>query len=265
MTRESWRLIAIVFLLALATDVMAVPLYSKDVYCNTEKCGTMEIDVYAARATATRGGVEIHGQFVPVPGNETRYHYLQAVIVDDAPLNYRDGTPIAAPYLDPPPGGYQNDPWDYLPWYDEGEFPTFYDYPKNPWTDVPVDGMITVQFETWLVCLTEVTMGDEPFDAKDDVYEVATLLGWSWGYTLSDNTANGVRDDLVSTRLNFAWLGMPSNNWIDSLDTLYGTGAAEDFFNIDAEGNCENCIPEPGTLVLLTIGLVGLGFRRKLG
>jgi len=155
--RRIVKICASVPLLVATMDAMGAALYTHDVYCKTEKCGTMEIDIYAARATATAGGVEIDGQLVPVPGNSTQYHYLQAVVVDDAPLNYRDGTAMAAPYLDPPPGGYENQPWDYLPWYDEGEFPTFYDYPKNPWTDVPIDGAMTVQFETWLVCLTGIT------------------------------------------------------------------------------------------------------------
>jgi hypothetical protein len=85
----------------------------------------------------------------------TDFRYFQVVVEDTNPLNYNN-MPLMPPYVDPPNGGYDGQPFDNDPWYNEAgrngpncNFPYYlFDRPSKP-----SPGMQTVRFETWLVCV----------------------------------------------------------------------------------------------------------------
>lgn len=172
-------------LLLLPAYIYAIPIESKTVFCNGVECGTMQIDKYSEYKTMWLGGVEIDGQFVEK--KELTYHYIQSINVydDPTPKVYTDGSALPVPLIDTPPGGYQNDTFDYLVYYDQTEFPTFYDMPSTYMLDAITepDNKLQLSFETWLVCVIEETFGPKNNQAKDDTYNVASLLGWTWGYS----------------------------------------------------------------------------------
>ncbi|MBX7166546.1 MAG: PEP-CTERM sorting domain-containing protein [Pirellulales bacterium] len=244
--------------------------YAANVFCDTRHLGRIEIDHYrsykdAANAT---GGVQIDGQFAGA-ADGWKLHWIQAIVFDDDPLAWRgDGiTIVDAPYVDTPPGGYvgPNNAFDYLVYYDEGEFPTFFDQPSTSLFTIKDNEIVSVEFETWLVCVCEENLGANDTLASDDSYVVAPLLGFTWGYTgsyLSDLPPPGdTLNDFDITKSTFNWLSAPTQGWIDSLDKVYG---AEDLdrYNVTLV-DCELC-PEPSTFVLAALGLVSLvTFRRR--
>lgn len=250
----------------------AGPIYSHDVYCNGEHCGTMEIDLYTEYEMIDRvivggieyelfyGGVEIDGQFVE--SKDLCYHYIQSINVydDPTPKKYIDGSTLPVPLIDTPPGGYHKDPFDYRVYYDESEFPRFYDKPSTYMPDAQTepDLILQLSFETWLVCVISESFGPSPFEAKDDVYQVAPLLGWTWGYSIFyiDN-GDGIEDleDYLVTPEYFDWIYSPSTDWLAALGQHYGTEQYLDWFNVSI-GSCKDCVvPEPASV----IGLVALG------
>jgi hypothetical protein len=280
-------------LIALVTQASATVItgpdenFIEDVFCDGNYLGSMEIDHYFTYKTgsitqddidagfrgANSSGVRIDGQFDQAqPGH---YHYIQVVTVDDDPLAWIDGTPLSAPYVDTPPRGYQNQPFDNFPWYDQStEFPRFFDQPSTGLLTAKDDpnNSITVEFETWLVCVVSWSAdGDQ--EAADDSYVVAPLLGWEWGYTVTydgDNPPPGdTLNDFTVTKSPFAWRDSfenggpgPSAAWLGGIAEVYGTAPNQDSFNIQI-GDCENCVPEPATLSVLALGtLVTLRRRR---
>jgi len=262
-------LLTLVFVLPVGA-ARAVPLFTHDVFCATGiRCGAMEIDAYAAFTLddVDAGGVLIDGQFAPSPGvGFSGLHYIQSINVDEDPLPYVDGTALPIPYIDTPPGGYQNQPFDYLVYYDEGEFPTFFDAPRSPLDTARTepDNVVDLDFETWLVAVIDENLGANDMSAKDDSYKVAPLLGWTWGY---DITFDPMAALFTVTRDPFNWLLAPSADWNTALGQTYGV--AMERFNVTL-GNCDvdACkIPEPAPTLLAITGLVlaffGARIRRR--
>ena len=274
-------------LVILPLDAYAAPLESQDVFCNTSKCGTMEFDKYETYTANSGfpsknwlGGVLIHGTFKQErPAN---YHYLQSYKTDADDLRWFGDATVALPQplLDPPPGGYKiradatddkymkDNKWDYLPWYDEAEFPDFYDRPTNYLLNAKKepDKTVTTTFETWLVCVIEEMLGPNADQAKDDRYKVAPLLGWQWGFDLvyKDVGAIGVDEfaDFTVTMKTFNFVKTPTAHWTDALTAKYGK-TNQDFWNITT-GPCDTCssVPEPATAILLLIGMPVVAVRR---
>ncbi len=253
-------------LLALCLCVVsyASPTYTKDVVCPAlGKLGTMVIDTYSEYKVKWVGGVEISGQF-----NEQKnliYHYIQSINSwdDPTPKKYKDGSTLPVPLIDTPPGGYQNDPFDYKVYYDETEFPQFYDKPSTYMLDAKdeADKKLGMSFETWLVCVCSESFGSQATKAKDDSYKVAPLLGWTWGYDITYADDGDEEDELVDftvTKEAFAWKTTPSTSWKTALGAKYSSGANEDFFNVSL-CECENCevVPAPPAAFLV---LFGAGF-----
>lgn len=273
----------------------AVAAESKDVMCGADKCGTMAIDKYEKYVSSPAdgsgvGGVEIQGKFTPT--KDRTYHYLQAITEDnsDAQRWFNDvSVPLPAPRLDTPPGGYKNqtfatgvydinDAYDYLPWYDEpaDNFPNFYDRPARLLERAKTVRGLSFQFETWLVCVIDETQGAQANKALDDVYKVAPLLGFTWGFTINYNDIGVIgTDELIDytvTVTPFAWVNAQTVSWTNSLAAVYGAGASKDNFNITV-GLCADCVapvPEPAAQMLWLLGLMPLGVivlrdRRRSG
>lgn len=268
-------LLLAVFLSLATAEVTNAATFEKSVLCATQTCGTMKISTYAAfeRTTisgAKVGGVEIAGAFQGQQSGDFRY--LQAVTVDDAPLAFIDGTELAVPYVDPPPGGYWRQPFDLLPFYDEGEFPLFYDRPQNL-LDSALGGRLTVQFETWLVNVVDQVLGTNPDQAQDDTFEVTPLVGWNWGFTTKSTDDGDVDpyefEDFFTESLPFDFLGeTPSPSWKAALGYNYGIGANQDKFNIglravDSQPRAA-AVPEPASaLGLLAFGALSVTMLKR--
>lgn len=233
--------------------------FTHDVMCHDVLCGTMKIDTYKPAKFTQDGvdfvGAEISGAYTNITGKVS--HYVQVVKSATMPPKWIDpaNTTVPVPFVDTPPGGYQGQPFDYKPYYDEGEFPQFFDSPASSLGLIQAapGKTITVEFETWLVCVLDETTDDVANTAKGDTYSVATLLGWEWGYTASYNGAGNVADpaNYTSTVSPFSWVtGTPTAQWFAALDDTYGAGANTDWFNVNV-GDCDNCLlPEPDGLSL---------------
>jgi hypothetical protein len=288
-TRRATLSVVLAALVILPLNAYAAPLYSKDVFCNTSKCGTMEFDKYETYTANTAfpsknwlGGVLINGTFTQE--RAANYHYVQSYKTDADDLRWivDDSVALPQPLLDPPPGGYKvradatdnaytgkPQKWDYLPWYDEaGEFPGFYDRPTNFFLDAKnqPDKMVTTTFETWLVCVIEETLGPNPEQAKDDSYKVAPLLGWQWGFDLVYKDVGTIGEDELAdftvTMKKFDFVNAPTAHWTDALTAKYGK-TTQDFWNITT-GPCDTCasVPEPATALLVLIGMPAVALRR---
>jgi hypothetical protein len=270
---------AALFALA-ATNALADAPPPANATCGNTFCGQMSFTTYQTGETGTgtaqdpyRGFVDIQGSFAPGgAGIGKTYHYIQAVYVDNRPPAFVDGTAITTPYIDPPPGGYQGDPFDLKPYYDEGEFPTFSDKPtiNLAFTKNQPGGMRDLEFETWLVCVTQETFGANANKASDDTFTVAPLLGWTWGFKQSyvDNPPAGDGlEDITQTLTPFAYLATPSANWTAALTKVYGTNPNQDNFNVTVT-NCVNCgiVPEPAssTMVVVMLGMMACPFSAIL-
>lgn len=267
-------------LLTATGPALSAALYSQDVFCGTTLCGTMEIDKYdgyylwnandPSDASKWKGAWLIDGQFTRPAGGYSGFHYVQAVTVDEAPPRFVDGTALPIPYVDPPPGGYSTRQWDTLLYYDENEFPTFYDLPSNLALDAvtQADSILSLRFETWLVCRVEELIGGDATKASDDAYVIAPLLGWTWGFDIkytpdADPTTYKLLTEFSILGSAFGWLNTPSGDWYKSLTQTYGTGNTADQFIVGFD-DCRNCVvPAPATLALLLVGLMAMGLQHK--
>ncbi len=271
---------AVVFALIAVSRPATAALYVKDVKCGDTVLGKMEIDTYQVGETGDgtvdnpyRGFVEIDGQFVAAPaGAGHSFHYIQAIVNDDRPPAFTDGTANTTPYIDTPPGGYQSGAFDFKPYYDEGnEFPDFFDKPtiNLAFTANQGDKARELEFETWLVCVIEETLGGTANNASDDTYKVAPLLGWKWGF---DQTYAAVApdgdglEDISQVIVAFDWLATPSASWTAALAKVYGTNPNQDNFNVTV-GDCEDCavVPEPAGVAVMLFCMVMVPVVRRLG
>jgi hypothetical protein len=272
-------------LIIISGTAHAVP-FTKDVFCDTEKCGTMEITTYeefTGNATFPSnkwlGGVEIKGDFKNV-AKSREYHYLQSIKTESDTFRWINDASVKypQPFLDVPPGGHKvrdaagsatfvDQVFDYLPWYDGGDPPPFFDKPSD-WmlpAKEQMDKKLEWDFETWLIYVIQ-DMHDNDQQAKDDTYKVAPLLGWRWGYDLiyKDIGVIGTDEfaDFTVAKKPFEFVTSPAADWTSALSAKYGDpakSAAQDFWNITI-GSCKDCltIPEPASILLLLPGFLAL-------
>jgi hypothetical protein len=276
-----------------AAPAGAAPFAMKKVMCGTTECGTMVIDKYGEpRKNTTEdnkniwdGGITIDGEFKKDANYLPEFHYLQAVLIDDSPSTHWGPNAVSerllAPYLDAPPFGYVffNDArkfrkvgakQDELPWYDNrlNPLPRFIDKPGDflLFAKDLQDGLMMVEFETWLVCVIEQKFIDDK-DTKNDSWKVAPLAGWTWGFSIKyDDVGNlGVDEaaDFTVFETDFAFIDTPSNGWKRSLTHVYTTELDRELFDVTL-GACEDCkpTPEPSTLLML-LAPVGLLWARR--
>ena len=281
--------LSLVMIAVVASPANADPIEPHDVICHTANgprdCGTMRITQFDNRRENTEespnrwlGGAEIRAFFSSELALD--YHYLQAVVTDEADdLRWIHDTSVKLPveYVDAAPGGFKAQAnadagynversFDYRPWYDQGDFPSFYDKAMSfmlPAKDQP-DKRLSVYFETWLVCVIDELFTDND-QAKDDLYKVAPLLGWIWGYVIQYRDVGIIGTDeledftFVETALN--WIEVPSPQWRDALNARFGANG-QDFFRIEL-GDCEECaVPEPPLQLLMLGGVVALIVNR---
>lgn len=201
-----------------------------DVNCNGDKVGQISVDTSGTGISggfkSSVGGPPATLAAAATACGEDHFDWYQIVTADNGRAKDKDGNPLKAPYVDPPPGGYQGTWEDNLPWY-WNEYPgpgevtselsrqttadtlKFGDFPNTRAGD-------SISFKTWLVSLN----ADSSFHAWHE--------GFSWTYV----QGTGVKD-------------------ITSL----GAGV----FPTDAEykdliGGFATKIPEPSTLTLLFLG-----------
>jgi hypothetical protein len=262
---------------------LALPEAAKAVCLDGPICqtsaGTLTIDMYQA--------VEGYPPFLP-PGtgsgsvrmgatfNQTesgKYRFISAITAADGPTIFFDGTLIPQPLLDPPPGGYINMPTgmiDLLPYSDTqpGFENQFRNQPTAPFPDVfMLGGKVEARFETWLVEVVDEVFGDDPTKARDDIFTIDPLAGWTWGYDIqrTDNgNANPFElDDFLTKTQPFSWLNeAPTEDWMSALNRVYGTGETEDRFNV-AIAPLASIIEPSSVIGLLGLGIWGVGSIRK--
>lgn len=227
------------------------------VRCGNAVCGSMEISWYRgfhdedATPRQERNGVNIRGRFRGFRDQAREFHYLQVLTrfeADDFRWSRDPGVPLPPRFVDPPPFGLQHletdadgrfHPmvyrFDALPWYDEGDFPLFEDRPRAFLASARAHGVVTMEFETWLVCVISSSQGPDRDRVGDDAYEVATLAGWSWGYAITWRDAGqlGVDEfeDYSFTMQPLRLVAQPSGAFEAALGTTLG-GTVTDRFNI---------------------------------
>lgn len=227
------------------------------VQCGKTPCGSMEISWYRGfhdedtNPSLERNGVNIRGRFRGFRDQGREFHFLQVLTrfdADDFRWSRAPGVPLPARFVDPPPFGMQyleTDAtrefhstvrrFDALPWYDEGDFPLFEDRPRAFLASARAHGVVTMEFETWLVCVISSSQGPDPDRVGDDAYEVAALAGWSWGYSIHWRDAGQIGVDEFED-YSFAMqplrvVTQPSEAFEAGLGATLGD-AAPDRFNI---------------------------------
>lgn len=269
-----------------APPAHAVP-FEEEVFCGNQLCGVMTIDTYETstgnldlESKYWLGGARIEGSFETT--KHRKYHYIQSITsnTDTFRWIHDTATPMPNPWLDTAPGGYAvrteagganfaNQPFDYKPWYDEGEFPDFFDQPRDYMLQAKTlpGNKLEWLFETWLVC-TIFADSDGDNEAKDDSYIVAPLLGWQWGYeiTYADVLNIGVDDvgDFTLSLKEFKFTGTPSADWLLAISsaTVYGADPNQDYFSVELD-DCVKCISEPAALGFLGLGLFSIALTNR--
>jgi hypothetical protein len=237
----------------------------RPVHCGPVLCGSMEISWYRhfqdedATPSQERNGVNIRGRFRGPRDQARELHYLQVLTrfeADDFRWGRDTGAPLPAQFVDPPPFGMQHlqadadgrfrsveRTFDALPWFDEGDFPLFEDHPRAFLASARNRGTVAMEFETWLVCVISSKQGSDRDRVSDDVYEVAALVGWTWGYAITWRDAGqpGVDEieDYTFTMLPVRFVTQTSEAFEAALGTTLGASVT-DRFNIRL-GDAQQC------------------------
>jgi hypothetical protein len=240
----------------------------RPVQCGEVRCGSMEISWYRrfqdedATPRHERNGVNIRGRFRGFRDRSREFHYLQVLTrfeADDFRWSLDRSVPLPRSFVDPPPFGMTHPEtdgagrfrsvehrFDALPWYDEGDFPLFEDQPRAFLASARRLGTVRMAFETWVVCVISAVQGPDVRRAADDRYEVAPLIGWSWGYDITwrDVGEIGVDEleDYVFTLAPMQFVERPSEAFEAGLGATFG-GAVMDRFEIRF-GEAQACVTQ---------------------
>ncbi|MBI1398082.1 MAG: hypothetical protein GC151_19075 [Betaproteobacteria bacterium] len=239
------------------------------VKCGSWYCGTMMISGYRkfrdgdATPVYERNGASIRGWFRSAIGAGVEFHYLQVLTrfeADDFRWVRDPSVPLPVRYVDPPPLGERrleadaygnffekNQPFDTLPWFDEGDFPAFVDNPRAFLASARRHGSVSMRFETWLVCVIDSRTGPDERSASDDHYEVAALVGWKWGFDIAYQDVGRIgEDELVDYTYAlqpFEFVTTPTEDFRTGLGTTVGAKVT-DRFDIRF-GDSQRCL-KPG-------------------
>jgi hypothetical protein len=237
----------------------------RPVGCGEVVCGSMEISWYRrfhdddAIPRRERNGVNIRGRFRGIREQAREFHYLQALTrfeADDFRWRRDTGVPLPVRFVDPPPFGMQRPEtdavgrfrlveqgFDALPWFDEGDFPLFEDRPRAFLASARRHGSVRMEFETWLVCVISAQQGADREQAADDRYEVAALVGWTWGYAITWRDVGEVGvdefEDYAFDMLPLRFVPQPSQSFETALGATFGS-AVTDRFHIRL-GEAQQC------------------------
>lgn len=221
-----------------ATDARAIVI---PVNCNGNRVGT--IDVNPVRSGISGGFMSTTGSPATLAAaaracNETQFNWYQVVTADNGRARNAAGMRLTAPYVDPPPGGY-NDQWaDNLPWY--------YDMTPAPAGAPNVDPALQLAANT---TANTLNFSDFPMSAGNISFS-------TWLVSLN---ANG---SFQSFDGGFTWRYNTANNNVDMLMAAAGNPPAALYANII--GGFATQIPEPSTWALLLAGFAGIVvFRRR--
>lgn len=238
----------------------------RDILCDGEKLGTLEITNYYGFTT---NGAGVYDPRNPYPGSGFREPnppsnrggaYMEAIFraaANSCPMNYQwiqaitggKGTIGTPPYLDP----FNRD--DNLPFFwrrPEANSPTLgkaNGLPGSRFADIASQQRIdatkgnSVQFETALVCYNGMT--------------VHWLAGFTWGYE--------IKNDLSVAIDAFAWTADMSNTmkglvegWASTPKTPYLPKPGQKPDGWKVSDDCCTCVPEPSTLLGAGVGLAVL-------
>lgn len=225
------------------------------VTCAAELCGSMEISWYRkfqdgdASPRLERNGANVRGRFRATRPQTRDFHYLQTLTrfkADDFRWSRDPDAALPARFVDVPPfgvwrlemdasGRFRNveHKFDALPWFDEGEFPLFEDRPRAFLASARAHGKVTMEFETWLVCVIHAREGPDRERVSDDSYAVAALIGWTWGYDIAyrDIGAPGADtfEDYTFTLLPLRFVTRPSPTFEESLGATMGSAVTDRF------------------------------------
>lgn len=179
------------------------------------------------------------------------FHWFQVINHDSWPLNDSNGNPLTPPYVDPPNGGYQNQPFDDHPFYwdrnlwnnpqvrVEGQFSRIWDYPRAPQKQQQEGEVL---FKTFL-CITD--HGQDHF-AVPNVF--GKILGFFW--------AIGSRD-VGGNLVNY----VEFRGWLDI--TREKSKIQQAFNNSGFQGWETVQVPEPSSMLAIAVGLSALLRRRR--
>ena len=236
------------------------------VQCGERECGTMVISRYHyfrdgdPTPAYERNGAIIRGRFRPAAGSAVEFRYLQVLTQfkgDDFRWIRDPSVPLPVRYVDPPAFGTRqlesnaqgefrevDHKFDALPWFDEDDFPTYVDQPRAFLASARRHGSVSMQFETWLVCVISSQPGPDPDSVSDDRYEVAALLGWKWGFDIvhRDIDLVGVDElaDYAYALQPFQFVTTPTAEFKAGLNAAVGDKVTERFHI--GFGNSARCV-----------------------
>jgi hypothetical protein len=222
-----------------ASDARALTI---PISCGGTQVGSITVNAQGA-------GKGISGGFTSTAGNppslaaaaaacgETQFNWYQIVTADNGKAQNANGMFLKAPYVDPPPGGY-NYLWaDNLPWYwNMGN-------PPNGAPNVEPDFALGAQ-----TTMSTLNFADNPTSAGDISFT-------TWLVSLN---ANG---SLQSFDAGFTWEYSTASNSVTDISEYLEEPTDPQY--ADLIGGFEKAIPEPATWILMIAGFGGLVVLRR--
>jgi hypothetical protein len=189
---------------------------------------------------------------------EHHFNWGQVVLEDSDPPNDANGNPLVPPYLDPPPGGYENQWADNLPWYwDETDPP---DPKPATWedgyglSDNTEPNKLSFEDYPWGAPGLHLKFGTFLISCNADgsLHSIHEGFVWTWDRPARGTSAEG---DLNRNIFSPGYIGQQIV--ILGPDDPVTRGIASGLFGPAV------VIPEPATLAVLGAGLLALARRRR--
>jgi hypothetical protein len=226
---------------AVLIGLCAGPSVQADIVMNLNVNGN-PIGQVAINITAGTGGQGLTGGFTAAGGQtlaqleaalgQDHLNWFQKVIADSNPPKDAAGNQLAAPYVDPPSGGYSNQWADNIPWY---------------WDEVvPPNG--TPNYDPNLQLSNNITNGGKTLNYED--FPGGPNANVSFVTFLVSDYGNNT----YSVLGGFSW-SVTINNGTTTVNTLTANAAFKPEYSTEIKAFGFTQVPEPSSLLLVSAAI----------